>query len=318
MAKDDRIKALEFDHPEYIPVRVGLLPATWMKLREQLEEIVLRHPIVFGPHEKGSRKFDEVSGDYSEGTHIDAWGCRWENIHEGCAAIVRGNPVPTREGVHSLKAPEEHAGTPHGFMYMRLFYLRGFEELMVDFAEEPPELQMLIDIVLDYNMREIEHALTENVPEIMHFGDDLGMQLSLPMSPEKWRKYLKPCFAKIIGRCREAGAYVYLHSDGHYWEIIPDLAECGLNVVNPQIRANGLEKLAQVCKGKICVDLDLDRQMFPFCAPEEIDAHVREAVEALGSPEGGLWLLAECGPDVPPENIEAICQALEKYRGYFR
>jgi hypothetical protein len=58
--------------------------------------------------------------------------------------------------------------------------------------------------------------------------------------------------------------------------------------------------------------------MFPFATPEQIDAHVREAVEKLGSPEGGLWLSAECGPDVPLENIEAICQALEKYRGYFR
>jgi hypothetical protein len=66
------------------------------------------------------------------------------------------------------------------------------------------------------------------------------------------------------------------------------------------------------------VNLDLDRQLFPFCTPEDIDAHVREAVEKLGSPEGGLWLLAECGPDVPLANIEAICQALEKYRGYFR
>ena len=43
-----------------------------------------------------------------------------------------------------------------------------------------------------------------------------------------------------------------------------------------------------------------------------------EAVEKLGSPEGGLWLIAECGPDVPLENIEAICCALEKYRGYYR
>jgi hypothetical protein len=40
-------------------------------------------------------------------------------------------------------------------------------------------------------------------------------------------------------------------------------------------------------------------------------------VETLGSPEGGLWLKAEVGPDVPLENVEAICQALETYRGYF-
>ena len=55
-----------------------------------------------------------------------------------------------------------------------------------------------------------------------------------------------------------------------------------------------------------------------FDYPEDIDAHVREVVEKLGMKEGGLWLSAECGPDVPLENIEAICIALEKYRAYFR
>jgi hypothetical protein len=318
MLDGDQIRAIEFRRPAHIPVRVSLLPATWMRYRERLEDVVILHPLIFGRYERGSRDFDAVSGTYAAGRHIDAWGCEWSNIAPGRDGLVTGHPVPTRQAVHSLKAPSEHTGLPHGFMYMRLFYLRGFEELMVDFAEEPPELQMLIDIVLEHNMKELELTLKEGVPPLMHFGDDLGMQTSLAMGPAKWRKHLKPCFAKIFGRCRQAGAYTYLHTDGHCHEIIPDLIDCGLNVVNPQIRANGLDNLARVCKGKICVDLDLDRQMFPFCGPKEIDAHVREAVEALGSPEGGLWLTAECGPDVPLVNVEAICQALEKYRGYFR
>ena len=108
-----------------------------------------------------------------------------------------------------------------------------------------------------------------------------------------------------------------MHTDGHIHEIIPDLIECGVNVVNPQIRANGLDNLVRVCKGKVCVNIDLDRQMFPFGTPADIDAHIREVVEKLGAPEGGLWLSAECAPDVPLENIEAICLALEKYRAYY-
>jgi hypothetical protein len=54
--------------------------------------------------------------------------------------------------------------------------------------------------------------------------------------------------------------------------------------------------------------------MFPFCTPDDIHAHVHQAVETLGRPDGGLWLKAECGPDVPLENIEAICCALEGCR----
>ena len=84
----------------------------------------------------------------------------------------------------------------------------------------------------------------------MYFGDDLGMQASLPMSPEKWRQYLKPCFAQIYKPVRDAGHYVYMHTDGHIVEIIPDLIDCGVNVLNPQVGANGLENLARACKGK--------------------------------------------------------------------
>jgi hypothetical protein len=99
--------------------------------------------------------------------------------------------------------------------------------------------------------------------------------------------------------------------------VLPDLIDCGVNVINPQFRANTLPDLVRTCKGKVCVNLDLDRQMFPFCQPEDIDAHVRQAIEALGSPAGGLMLSAECAPDVPLANIEAICVAFEKYRGFF-
>ncbi|MGC9359612.1 MAG: uroporphyrinogen decarboxylase family protein [Anaerolineae bacterium] len=316
---EDRIKALTFDHPDAIPVGVSILPAAWMKHRDALQEIVDRHPIIFGDQTRDKRDYDAVSGTYVEGTHVDAWGCVWENVAHGMEAIVTKHPVPTRADVHKLKPPVEDAGLPHGFMYLRLADLRGFEEIMMDFAEEPPELQMLIDIVLEYNLRQVALRLETLTDEdrIVYFGDDLGMQTSLPMSPRKWRKYLKPCFAAIYKPVCESGRYVYMHTDGHILEIIPDLIDCCVSVVNPQVGANGLDALAEVAKGRVCLDLDLDRQMFPFCTPEDIDAHVREAVETLGAPEGGLWLKAEIGPDVPLENVEAICQALERYRGYF-
>jgi hypothetical protein len=312
------MKAARFEKPEFIPVGVGILPAAWMKYRDELDDIVARHPVIFGEHKKGDQDYDEVSGRYVQGEYVDAWGCVFSNIRHGMDSMITGHPVPTREAVHTLKAPEEDMGFPHGFMFLRLTDLRGFSEMMMDFIEEPPELQMLIDVVLAYNLRQGELLLKElsGEPQIVYFGDDLGMQDSLPVSPETWRKYLKPCFAQIYKPFRDAGHLVYMHTDGHILEIIPDLKDAGVNIVNPQFRANPIDELAKVAKGKICVNLDLDRQMFPFCTPADIDAHVEEAVRKLGAPEGGLWLNAEVGPDVPLENVEAICTALEKHRSF--
>ncbi len=318
MTRENRIKAIKRESPSRIPIGAYILPCAWMKHREALDEIVRGHPLIFGEAD-GERDYDAVNGTYVEGEHVDVWGCVWSNLKTGQEAIVTGHPVPTREDVHALEVPTEDAGIPHGFMYLRLGDLRGFEELMIDFAEEPPELRMLIDRVLAYNLRQVKLKLAGiDVPErILWFGDDLGMQHSLPMSPEKWRRYLKPCFSRIYAPVKAAGHYVYMHTDGHIIEIVPDLAECGVDVVNAQVGANGMENLARACKGRVCLDLDLDRQQLPFWSPADIDAHVKAAVEMLGAPEGGLWLKAEIGDDVPLENVEAVCVALEKYSMYY-
>lgn len=319
MAIDDRIKALKMEYPARIPIAASILPSAWMKHRQAMDEIVRAHPLVFG-QQAGPRDYDQVySRTYVAGQHLDVWGCLWSNLKTGMEAIVTGHPVPTRGAVHSLQIPAQDDNMPHGFMYLRLADLRGFEQIMLDFAEEPPELQMLIDKVLAYNLRQGARRLSalEEPGQIVYFGDDLGMQNSLPLSPKKWRRYLKPCFCQIYTPFKQVGHYVYMHTDGHILEIIPDLVECGVDVINPQVGANGLHNLAQVCKGKVCIDLDLDRQKFPFWKPADIDRHVKEAVEILGSPQGGLWLRAEIGDDVPLENVEAICTALEKYSTYY-
>jgi uroporphyrinogen decarboxylase len=316
---EDRVKSLTWQVPERIPIGVGILPAAWMKHRQALDEIVARHPLLFGEQKVGQRNYDEVTGRYVAGEHVDAWGCGWSNVSTGHDAIVKHHPVPTRADVRKLQPPKEDIGFPHGFMYLRLGDLRGFEEIMMDFAEEPPELQMLIDVVLEYNLRQakLQLASMKEKAQIVSFGDDLGMQHSLPISPAKWRKYLKPCFTQIYKPFRDAGHYVYMHTDGHLLPIIPDLIDCGVQVLNPQVGANGLDGLAAVCKGKVCVNLDLDRQMFPFWTPKEIDRHVRDAVRKLGAREGGLWLSAEIADDVPLANVEAMFAALEKYTWYY-
>ncbi|MCX7805176.1 MAG: hypothetical protein N3A38_08310 [Planctomycetota bacterium] len=312
------LKSLKRQYPEEVPVSVGILPAAWMKYRDALSAIVKAHPGVACHDPQG--EYDKVGGTYVEGKHLDAWGCEWSNIHTGMEAQVTGHPYARREDIWKLKAPETDENLPHGFMFLRLTYLRGYEEAMLDFAEEPPELNHMISIVRDYNVGQMKKRVAK-IPageeRIIYVGDDLGAQKSLPISPAKWRKYLKPCFAAIFAPAREAGHHIYLHTDGHILEIIPDLIEVGVEVINPQFRANGLDGLRKVCFGKVCVDLDLDRQMFPFCRPQDIRDQVREAVEKLGSPEGGLWLKGEIGPDVPLANVEAIFEAMDEARTAF-
>lgn len=311
---NDLIKAMTYNYPEQIPVMFYILPAYWIEHGEDLVKITDKYPDVLASADLNNIWLPD---SYKEGNFTDEWGCVWSNVHEGMESIVTGHPVPNREDILTLKIPENRDGRlPHGFMYLRLLDLRGFEEAMFDFADECDELQILINKVLEYNCYQIEAALPHVQGEYMSFGDDLGMQHSLAIGPEKWVKYMKPCYKKMYDMVHAANKLVYMHTDGMIYEIMPDLAECGVNMINPQFRANGLDNLVRVCKGKIPINLDLDRQMFPFCSPKDIDDHIRECVEALYLPEGGLGLNVEISPDIPLENVEAILKAIRKYRDY--
>ena len=313
---DDILKAVTYNHPDRIPVSVSLLPATWKKYGKALTDLCKKHPDLFGNITDGAEKRYYTPASYHEGSFTDPWGCVWENLHEGYESIVTGHPLKRREDVWTLKAPETDMGFPHGFMYLRLLDLRGFEEMMIDFAEEPPELQHLIDVVRDYNVRQAEIAVKNNPQEMLSVGDDNGMQKALAIHPDTWRKYLKPAYKAIFDVMHRAGKYVYFHTDGCIWPVIGDMHEAGADVINPQIRANGLKNLVDTCKGKVCINLDLDRQMFPFATPAQIRAHIEECTRAMYMPEGGLMLFAECAADVPLENIDTICTVLEQMRDF--
>jgi len=43
---------------------------------------------------------------------------------------------------------------------------------------------------------------------------------------------------------------------------------------------------------------------------------VEGEVRKLGSPKGGLGMSGEIYPLTPPENVDALCEALEAFRSY--
>lgn len=340
------LKTLCFDHPEWVPCSVYFLPAAWMHHGQALEDLVLRHPRIFPWHQPGSVDFAQKkmwNPLYELGRHTDCWGTVWENIARGFDAQVIEEPLAdwaafpawkrrlpnpltdaefgprppwdeVRQGLQAARDRGDLAGGGglfHGFFFMRLYYLRGFENLMLDIATGEPRLRELIGILQDYATTVVGQYL-ELDAEIIHLAEDLGMQTALPISPEAWRSWVRPTYEAVMGPCRDRGVPVTLHSDGHILEIIPDLIACGVRLLNPQIRANGLAGLQAVARGKVAISLDLDRQLFPFASPAAIEAHVEEIFHGLYLKEGGLMLQAECGPEVPLANIEALCRALER------
>jgi len=270
----------------------------------------------------------------------DQWGCLWIYPLEYLDGQVIEHPLADWNALKHYRAPDpavytnwEQAakdaaqsksegkftsgGTEHGFFFLRLTYLRGYENFMMDVAEHNSYLPALISLVENYWMEVIRRWIDIGVDAI-GFGDDLGLQKSLPISPGAWRTYIKPSYKKMFSYCRNHGVHVLLHTDGYILDIIPDLIECGVSMLNPQDVLNGIENLRRLAWGNIAIDLDIDRQHLTFKGtPAEIDAHIFNCVKMLGSPKGGLWLKFGAYPGTPVENIAAVIRAMEKYRNYW-
>jgi len=315
------IQAIRMEHPDTIPVSVGILPAAWLRYGEDLQRLTDQYPQFFSGRKMDlSTVRDHLPPSYRKGTWVDEWNCVWSNEHDGNEAIVTGHPVQSEEDVFSLKIPDERGGRlPHGFMYLRLLDLCGFENAMVYFAEEGETIRTLIDKVLEYNIYQVA-AILPHMGDMIYFGDDLGMQRGLAIGAERWRRYLKPCFRKLYGMIKayKPSELIFMHTDGCIYEIMPDLVECGVDMINPQFRANGLDNLVRVCRKEqiIPIQLDLDRQLFPVGTRSALTDHVAECVESLYLPEGGLGLNVEFNYDIPLENMAAVLDAVEKYRHY--
>lgn len=340
--RENFLRTVEFRGPRWIPCTIGISPATWQKYREDMEFIALRHPLLFGDFRKGSVDFDDMPPAYREGeSFTDNWGCVWGNAQGGLEGIPVGHPLADWAALDDYIPPDpitkyERSDRPdwveiaekvrlakeNGKLFWawgdrffeRLHFLRGYENLMLDFATDDPHLPILIDLVLQHNLMLLRKWASLK-PDMIGMGDDLGTQTATMVSPRIWKKYLLPAYKEMFKIIREYYAHCYLHSDGHILGIIDDLIDAGVTIINPQVGANGLDNLVSMCKGRIAICLDLDRQnVLPFGSPLDVREHVREAVEKLGSPSGGLMLLGECQPNVPLANIEALCQAMEQFQ----
>ena len=152
----------------------------------------------------------------------------------------------------------------------------------------------------------------------MSYPEDLGMQIGPMLSPDAFRKYIKPSYQRLMAPAREAGCIVHMHSDGDIRTLVDDLIDGGVEVINLQDLVNGIDWIAERLAGRMCIDLDIDRQKItPFGTPAQIDALIREEVEKLGSREGGLMMIYGLYPGVPLENAAALMDAMEKYAPYY-
>ncbi len=200
-------------------------------------------------------------------------------------------------------------------------YLCRFDQFLVDLAENRRKAESLLDKLVEMHLANLEKVLdaVEGYVEVVQMGDDLGAQLATVISPRLYREVFKPRQKVLFERVRRRrGIHLFLHSCGSIVDILPDLIEAGVEILNPvQTSARGMDPA--FLKREYGRDLTFwgggcdTQHVLPEGTPVEVGRHVAERVATL-SPGGGFVFcqVHNILPNVPPENIAAMYQAVKK------
>ena len=191
--------------------------------------------------------------------------------------------------------------------------LRGFENALMDSVAEPDFYEEMLDRLTRIFLDSLDYTLDLPVDAVM-FGDDWGDQRGVIIGPDRWRKFLKPRWAKIYQAVHERGKIVMSHCCGSVVDIMPDIIEIGLDVIESvQPKARGMNPYELKGKwgdkitfwGGLC-----SQQLIPFGKPDEIRDEVRHLCRDMGR-EGGYILgpAKALQPETPIPNALAVIEA---------
>ena len=112
--------------------------------------------------------------------------------------------------------------------------ITGTERLLVMMAEDPGLVTDIFNTQLDCNIKLFELVLNKGYKfDCMFWWDDMGYRNGTFFSAAMYRDILKPVHKRAIDWAHEKGVYAHLHSCGNINAFLPELAEIGLDALNP-------------------------------------------------------------------------------------
>ena len=159
-----------------------------------------------------------------------------------------------------------------------------------------------------------------DIVDIVRFGDDLGAQNGPFMDPVIYRKLFKPRHTQLCEYVhKHSNMHTYLHSCGSIYQVIPDLIEAGFEILNP-VQTNAADMDPERLKKEFGKELTFrgggieTTTVLNNGTPGKVREMVLKRLEIF-APGGGYVFntVHNILPDVPPENIIAMFEAIKEF-----
>lgn len=269
----------------------------------------------------GGLYYDIVESPLKEATIGDLKGYEWpdpsdpgrfEGLEEEAEYLYRNTD-------YALVGPGCATG-----LFEQAWQLRGFEDFLADLILNPDFVHALLRHVLDIRKAMMGHYLQRvgAYLDVVYIADDVAMHTGPLMSPETYRRLIKPYQEEFFQFTKErTEAKLFHHCCGNVVLLLDDFIEMGVDVMNP-VQVSAREMDTKVLKERFGDRVSfwgaIDTQhILPHKSTEEVREEVRRRVIDLAP--GGGYILApvhNVQPDVPPENLCALYEEASRVGRY--
>lgn len=199
-------------------------------------------------------------------------------------------------------------------------YLRGTENVFVDLAVRPELTRAVFDRIREFYLVYLERILraARGKIDIVLTGDDFGAQNGPLVGPDMWCTFIKPGFADYIGLIKRHDTAAMHHTCGSVVDIIPDMIECGLDIlqsIQPEAEGMSLAMLTNRFGEHLCFHGGVSIQKtMPYGHVADVRRDVARLAEIAKAGGGYIFGTAHnIQADTPTENIMALMNAYLEY-----
>lgn len=201
-------------------------------------------------------------------------------------------------------------------------FLRRMDNFLMDTLCDTENVERLLDALLERHLATLEkvcHYLGD-VVDVIRFGDDLGMTNGPFMDVDTYNTLFKPRHKILCDYVKEhSSMHTFIHSCGSISMLIPGLIEAGIEILNP-VQTNCLNMEPDFLKNEFGKQLTFwgggieTVGTLNIGTPEQVRLQVLERLEIFSKGGGFVFnTVHNILPDVPPQNIVAMFDAVKEF-----
>lgn len=283
--KENALRMIYNENPEYIPASIECLRMVAMPVIEQIESPMSKAGYdPFGVYWNMNK-----IGTIPDNSHFlleDV--CDWEKVVKipdishidfRAMAEMEANFMPVDR--NQVLTQVFHLGG----IWDRFVALMGHENALISLMEEPEVCMDLFEAVTDYRLMCAEKLIDAYSPDILIETCDCATARGLLMSPETWRTMIKPFEKRLADYVNSRGVIFQMHCCGKAQDIVQDFVDIGTRMWHSSQPENDLVEMERKYRGVMCFEGGWDSLGKPgtiTATEEDIRQEVRRCIDTYG------------------------------------